>query len=268
VLLPELPSISVFNHPGGLAFGSFDDLEHFVTEIEPFVAEPNHRLLNVLFTKDVNSPEAPQVSKISTTTENMVGADIRTTDEHWVVLFSSNPDITIPVTSAVIEADVNGVGFYRLFGMIPGGDYAVDVIPSPGGHRITVKPGNALQASANGVLQFHIDKGGVARDPEEAAAAAMQVTSQPQLYQNHPNPFNPATMISFSLPTARDVRLTIVDVRGRIVRTLVDRSLGAGRHHVEWEGRDGRGTPVSSGIYFYRLDAGGETITRKMVLLK
>ena len=83
------------------------------------------------------------------------------------------------------------------------------------------------------------------------------------LSQNYPNPFNPETRISFALPEAGFTRIIIYDQLGREVSRLVDSHLGAGYHEVTWNA-----TNVSSGIYFYRLQAGDFVQTRKMVLLK
>jgi hypothetical protein len=88
------------------------------------------------------------------------------------------------------------------------------------------------------------------------------------LDQNVPNPFNPTTTIRFSLATPELVTLNIYDVAGRRIRTLVDTPQAAGTHTVTWNGTNDRGAAVSSGIYFYRLTAGGFAETRKMVLLK
>jgi hypothetical protein len=88
------------------------------------------------------------------------------------------------------------------------------------------------------------------------------------LAQNHPNPFNPKTSIRFGLPAAADVLLTVFDVNGRAVRTLVDGDLPAGTRVVEWDGRDDGGKALATGVYFYRLDAGEERIQKKMLLLK
>lgn len=88
------------------------------------------------------------------------------------------------------------------------------------------------------------------------------------LHQNYPNPFNPATTISFELAATGRVRLDVFDVAGRRVATLVDGMRAAGPHQAAWNGRDGNGQPVSSGLYFYRLLAGGTSQTKKMVLLK
>jgi hypothetical protein len=85
---------------------------------------------------------------------------------------------------------------------------------------------------------------------------------------NYPNPFNPATQIAYELPEAGEVRLTIYNVLGQQVRALVQGRQEAGFYRVTWDGRDAAGRPVSSGIYLYRLEAGGFTETRRMLLLK
>ncbi len=88
------------------------------------------------------------------------------------------------------------------------------------------------------------------------------------LHQNIPNPFNPATTIKFALPAAVRVDLRIYDVRGTLVRALVDGELPAGNHAVLWDGRDGSNQQVASGVYFYRLKAGDYESMRRMVLVK
>ncbi len=89
-----------------------------------------------------------------------------------------------------------------------------------------------------------------------------------QLSQNYPNPFNPSTRIAFSLPKESRVSLQVFDMMGRVVATLVDEVLPAGRHAVVWNGRASDGRLMASGIYFYRLKADGYIATRKMMLQK
>jgi len=99
--------------------------------------------------------------------------------------------------------------------------------------------------------------------------AARPTTARNELAQNVPNPFNPSTTIRFSLRQRSKVTLSVYDVRGRRVRTLVRGVRTAGVEHVvAWDGRDDAGAAVSSGVYFYRLVAGSFTQTRKMLLLK
>jgi serine protease len=88
------------------------------------------------------------------------------------------------------------------------------------------------------------------------------------LDQNYPNPFNPKTTISYSLPTTSYVTLEIFNVLGQRVTTLVDQTMGAGQHQVDWNSTDQSGNSVASGIYFYRLTTEGQTLSKKMLLLK
>lgn len=89
-----------------------------------------------------------------------------------------------------------------------------------------------------------------------------------QLWQNSPNPFNPVTSIRFDLAATVDARLVVYGVDGRVVKTLVAGTLPAGRHSVRWDGRDGIGAKVASGIYFYQLETTEFVSRRKLVLLK
>jgi hypothetical protein len=89
------------------------------------------------------------------------------------------------------------------------------------------------------------------------------------LYQNIPNPFNPTTVIRYDVPSGGgNVALRIYDVRGRLVRTLVDGTRTAGEKSVVWDGRNSRGARVATGVYFYRMRAPGYEKTRKMILLQ
>ncbi len=108
------------------------------------------------------------------------------------------------------------------------------------------------------------------RDVIEAAGGGNHyVPTVSSLVQNHPNPFNPSTTISYDVATPGLVSLRIYDVSGRLVRTLVDEWKGVGRFDQLWDGTDNRGTTVTSGVYFYRMTAPGyKSMTRKMLLLK
>lgn len=88
------------------------------------------------------------------------------------------------------------------------------------------------------------------------------------LGQNYPNPFNPRTRITFELPTSSAVDLTVYDLLGKEVETLVNGTLPAGVHSYEWNAAGAEDTPLASGLYFYRLTTGDLSLTRKMVLLK
>ncbi len=88
------------------------------------------------------------------------------------------------------------------------------------------------------------------------------------LHQNYPNPFNPSTEIAFSLARRATVELTIYNLLGEQVTKLVNRELPAGVYKTNWNGTDGDGKSVASGVYFYRLSFDGSARTRKMLLLK
>ena len=89
-----------------------------------------------------------------------------------------------------------------------------------------------------------------------------------RLEQNHPNPFNPETIISFSLPSSGPADLGIFSVDGRRITTLVKGHMEVGPHRVSWHGKDMNGREVASGTYIYRLQAGGLVVTKQMTLLK
>jgi hypothetical protein len=88
------------------------------------------------------------------------------------------------------------------------------------------------------------------------------------LEQNYPNPFNPQTVIEYSIPSRNEVVINVFNVLGQRVRTFVEGPRAAGTHRVVWDGRSDAGVPVASGIYLYRLQAGEQVRTRKMLLIK
>jgi len=88
------------------------------------------------------------------------------------------------------------------------------------------------------------------------------------LHQNYPNPFNPVTSLRYDLPEDGLVNITIYDMMGRIVKTLVSSSQTAGYKTIKWNATNNRSEPVSAGLYLYTIQAGEFRQTRKMVLLK
>jgi hypothetical protein len=109
--------------------------------------------------------------------------------------------------------------------------------------------------------------------PVGCQTLAIEPAASPQLRfgvgQNRPNPFNPSTVIDFTLPVAMPVALRIYDASGRLVRTLVEDGLEAGNHIAVWDGREASGRAAASGIYYYRIESEGYGVaTRKMMLVK
>jgi hypothetical protein len=105
----------------------------------------------------------------------------------------------------------------------------------------------------------------------EEAVADVGTPAMPRvaLRQNRPNPFNSHTTIDYSLASAESVRLSVFDMNGRTVRTLMrDAIVPAGRHAVAWDGRADDGRVLPSGVYFSRLEAGGQTVLGRMALVR
>ncbi len=88
------------------------------------------------------------------------------------------------------------------------------------------------------------------------------------LRQNYPNPFNPITVIQYALPKAFEVKIEIYNILGQKVRHLLDELQEPGYKTVQWDGKDDSGVEVSSGVYFYKIEAGDFVECKKMTLLK
>jgi len=89
-----------------------------------------------------------------------------------------------------------------------------------------------------------------------------------ELSQNYPNPFNPSTTIQYRLPESGNVKLTVYDINGKEIATLLNGFMEEGTHNIIWGGRNNAGQQAASGIYFYTLNAGNFKQTKKMILLK
>lgn len=162
---------------------------------------------------------------------------------------------TDPGFDNVLESAVIDDGVHTLAITLPNSDSAIyywRVGPESGPASTSIYAFNAVQGPTG------IDDG----EPTELL---------PDVYylaQNYPNPFNPVTTIEFQLPAATPVTITIHNVLGQLVETLVSRRLAGGTHSIEWNATDSRERPVASGIYFFRMEADGFSCTRKMTLLR
>jgi hypothetical protein len=133
-------------------------------------------------------------------------------------------------------------------------------------------PGTPEKQLAQKILSAVLPNGcvGVPTDVgDDDDSVAAQLPARTTLHQNAPNPFNPTTRIAFDLAAEGRVTLRIYDVAGRMVRALLDevRPAGYGKSII-WDGRDGTGRRVASGIYFYRLETHHVESTRKLVVMK
>jgi hypothetical protein len=104
--------------------------------------------------------------------------------------------------------------------------------------------------------------------PGQPKASVVELPVRFYLYQNYPNPFNSATTIRFDLPTPGDVQLTVYNILGQKVIELGDNNLPAGAHYIHWDGRNGSGDRVASGVYFYKINNAKYEAVRKLLLLK
>ena len=133
------------------------------------------------------------------------------------------------------------------------------------------------QEGTNGSYEYWItavDSAGNESDASDIAAVVLSASAQTAvptvfaLEQNYPNPFNPSTQIRYALPEATSVTITVYDMMGRKVRTLVQDAQSAGYHTALWNATNDRGLPVSAGMYIYTLQAGDHHHMKKMILLK
>ena len=113
------------------------------------------------------------------------------------------------------------------------------------------------------ILTNQIYGDSLASGVEEGKIVIGQKNSETVLAQNQPNPAKAMTRIDFNLPTAGEVTLKVYDAQGGLVRTLVSGTRGAGTHSVNLDGGS-----LSSGVYFYRLQAGSSTATRRLVIAR
>ena len=96
----------------------------------------------------------------------------------------------------------------------------------------------------------------------------VNVAERFMLHQNYPNPFNPRTNMRYDLPEEAFVDITIYDMFGNTVKTLVDKKKSSGFKSVQWNAKNNQGQPVSAGVYLYTIEAGEFRQTKKMILLK
>jgi hypothetical protein len=124
-----------------------------------------------------------------------------------------------------------------------------------------------LYSVGNSFVIVDFDRTGLGIDNDLPSLSLPKVFS---LSQNYPNPFNPSTTIEFSIPEgeAAQTCLNIYDIRGRLIRILINEEKNSGRYSVHWDGKDEIGREVGSGIYFYRITIEDYTSTKKMVLLR
>lgn len=165
----------------------------------------------------------------------------------------------------VAGGDSRLIGFHVLRGESRDGPFTrlTSALLAGGPEYVYVDAGVAPGLEYWYLLEGITAQGAVERfGPVAAGAGALRF----RLGQNGPNPFTARTTIPFALPVAGPARLQVFDLRGRLVRTLLDQTLVPGEGAVEWDGLDEAGRPAPGGIYFYRFSTTAGSETRKMIL--
>lgn len=194
------------------------------------------------------------------------------TDDDWLICDMRNSDGTLSVWRLKTEVDnrqsleltwTETVLPYPAMSLMLKDAITGDVVDMTKENRYRVT--GAQQMPAGRLVVYY------GRSEEVADALDNDISTLPvsyRIYQNYPNPFNPSTTIAFDLANAGHVRVEIFNVLGQQVRSIVNNQMPAGSYRVDWDGRNGSGGSVATGIYFARLVAGDYNGTTKMLLLK
>ncbi|MBU0983739.1 MAG: T9SS type A sorting domain-containing protein [candidate division Zixibacteria bacterium] len=174
--------------------------------------------------------------------------------------------LPLDVTASTQTDDVlftigtDGIGMFDLHQPTP------DLIDYGGfGGHLIANDSNWLAVSDGTAIHLYDIEEGIPTDIDQPVS---ELPLSYHLLHNYPNPFNPTTVIEYSLPRATDVKLTVLNVLGQEVSSLADGFQSPGVHRVTWTGTDDTGRPVSSGMYFYRLTTEEAVETRKMMLVR
>ncbi len=178
---------------------------------------------------------------------------------------------TVTGTLTTSDSDITIEDGTASFGTIPGSGTATNAA-SPFVIRVAAAPADGIAE-----IDLHLSTGS-RYDTYDVVTITLDLTGtgvdEPTipvafaLRQNYPNPFRGGTTLAFDLPHPSKTTLEVYNVAGRMVTTLVDRELPAGRHVVAWNGKDSNGHDVSAGIYFYRVQSGANEAMKKMIILK
>jgi hypothetical protein len=220
------------------------------------------------YTNDVSGGCTTLVSPVF----DLAGADLAFFEHHrWFAKAGNafDDELALDVSN---DGGATWAALDRIDGSRPAWTRAVPelgaVVPLTGQMRVRLV---ACDLNDPGIVEAALDdvrllafRGVLTTTPEPVAAAASFALQPAQ-----PNPFNPATRLTFELPAASSASLRVYDLSGRLVRTLVDETtLAAGRHQTTWDGQDDAGRAVAAGIYIGRLEAAGRQAAQRLVLVK
>jgi hypothetical protein len=209
---------------------------------------------------NISVPETPQVVGSFPSSHNIFISDngYMYAEYPGLKIYNLNPDPTHPALvwsdqtggghDATVVGNQRGEGYAGAFGVYP-------FAPS----------GNIYVSDwDNGLFVFSFtDSTATGIDPPRSSAPDNYA-----LHQNYPNPFNPSTTIKYEIPDQGFVSLSVYNLLGQKIRNLVGEVEPAGVHSVEWDGTDELGSPVPSGIYFYRMTTAGLSDIKRMILMK
>ena len=154
------------------------------------------------------------------------------------------------------------------------GDYTIAEL-APGAYTVTVDKVGFTSASSSGAPTYDVSGNPQSSNIQfvinSVTTVSTGISAQPSGYtleQNYPNPFNPTTQIAFTIPKAGPVTMTVFNILGQHVATLVNGTLNAGAYHATWGGTNDAGTTVASGIYLYRISTAEYSAVKKMMFLK
>ncbi|MBD3297843.1 MAG: T9SS type A sorting domain-containing protein, partial [candidate division Zixibacteria bacterium] len=183
----------------------------------------------------------------------------------WLLPGSYTLDVTDAANTTVVasyEADLSGLGGSAVFVFASGFlNPAQNGGVAPFGLFVALPDGTVLPLPTAPAPTY--DRWALNKEADESELASGSVPRDYALNQNYPNPFNPSTTISFALPQASNVNLTVYNLLGQRMTTLVDGPMSAGNHSVEFDA-----SSYATGVYFYRLTTDGFAEVKKMVLAK
>ncbi len=196
-------------------------------------------------------------------------------DKSLLVIDVSTPTLPVEVGSYTTASGASNISFFddEVYLTLETGDlYVIQVTDPANPDSIAMYSGGTRGRAAAAPPYFYVsssrhdgfdilllDTPTSVGDPDASRLA---------LNQNYPNPFNPQTTISFELSERMAVKLVIYDIQGKRIVSLVNERMDEGIYRRNWDGTNDSGDRVSSGVYFCRLSAGGEVMTRKLILLK
>jgi len=172
----------------------------------------------------------------------------------WVRNAQNQPIVGAIVTNGVYSGTSNANGVYSV--SVPVGTYALTA--SATGYSPLTHEDINVNAGQTTVVNFSLTVGNV----DDV------IIARTELQGNHPNPFNPETLITFDIKQPCPVTITIYNMKGQLIRTLVSETKGRGHHSIVWNGTDDMGNHVGCGIYTYKMQAGNYKAIRRMMLLK